>query len=147
MNLRIIGAVSGAAVAAVAGWYTLSALAPQQPGHDGGSIAPGAPIATVSVPESLSGDARIGKRAYDAKCAACHGPNAAGREGTAPPLVHQYYEPNHHGDAAFIRAARAGVRAHHWPFGDMPPVEGLTDADVKAITRYVRELQQANGIF
>jgi hypothetical protein len=29
----------------------------------------------------------------------------------------------------------------------MPPVEGLTDADVKMIARYVRELQKENGIF
>ena len=61
--------------------------------------------------------------------------------------MHRYYEPGHHADETFRRAARFGVRAHHWRFGDMPPVDGLTDADVKAITAYVRELQQANGIF
>jgi hypothetical protein len=28
----------------------------------------------------------------------------------------------------------------------MPPVQGVTDAEVAAIVRYVRELQEANGI-
>jgi hypothetical protein len=28
----------------------------------------------------------------------------------------------------------------------MPPVKGLTQADVKYIARYVRELQRENGI-
>jgi len=39
-----------------------------------------------------------------------------------------------------------GVRAHHWSFGNMPAVEGLTRADVKMIIAYIRELQRANGI-
>ena len=73
--------------------------------------------------------------------------NASGIEGKGPPLVHKYYHPGHHGDAAFFQAARNGVRSHHWRFGDMPPVKGLTDADIKAIVRYVRELQKENGIF
>ena len=150
MNMRILAAMAGAALAAVAGWYILSALAPQPPGQDGadgaGTAAPGAPIVAVSLPETLSEQARIGKRAFEAKCAECHGANAAGREGTAPPLVHRYYEPGHHGDAAFMRAAQAGVRAHHWPFGDMPPVEGVTKTDIDKIVIYVRELQRANGI-
>ena len=48
---------------------------------------------------------------------------------------------------AFVLAARNGVRAHHWPFGNMPPVEQpLTDGELAAIIAYVRELQRANGI-
>ena len=71
----------------------------------------------------------------------------AGQEGIAPPLVHRIYEPSHHGDMAFVLAARNGVRAHHWPFGDMPPVgQPLTDGELAAIIAYVRELQRANGI-
>ncbi len=106
----------------------------------------GAPIVQVVVPEKLSPRAQMGKRAFEAKCAACHGENAAGRNGIAPPFVHRIYEPNHHGDMAFVMAARSGVRAHHWRFGDMPPVKGVTKADVEAIVAYVRELQRANGI-
>ncbi|MCE2483387.1 MAG: cytochrome c [Alphaproteobacteria bacterium] len=109
---------------------------------DGG----GPPIAAVSMPETLSARARAGQRAYDANCASCHGRNAAGQDGVAPPLVHVIYEPGHHGDESFQRAVARGVRAHHWRFGDMPPVEGLTRRDVAGIVAYVRELQHANGI-
>ncbi len=47
---------------------------------------------------------------------------------------------------AFYLAAQNGVRAHHWKFGDMPPQDGLTKADVAGIVTYVRELQRTNGI-
>ncbi len=106
----------------------------------------GLPIASVSLPGTLSAQAELGQKIYEANCAACHGLNAAGQEGIAPPLVHVIYEPGHHGDESFQRAVALGVRAHHWRFGDMPPVEGLSRRDVAAIVAYVRELQQANGI-
>jgi mono/diheme cytochrome c family protein len=111
------------------------------------AVAAGAPLVDVALPAELSAEAQIGARAFEAKCAVCHGENAAGQNGVAPPLVHRIYEPSHHADMAFVMAARNGVRSHHWTFGNMPPVEGLTDADLKAIVRYVRELQEANGIF
>ena len=72
--------------------------------------------------------------------------NAVGQDGVAPPLVHKIYEPSHHGDESFQRAAAVGVRAHHWSFGDMPAVEGITRGDVTMIVAYIRELQRANGI-
>lgn len=106
----------------------------------------GTALAAVAVPDALSDKARIGQRAFEAKCASCHGVNAAGQKGVAPPLVHKIYEPSHHGDMAFVLAAQNGVRSHHWPFGNMPPVEGLTRSDVMNIVAYVRELQRANGI-
>lgn len=107
--------------------------------------SPGAVMAEVTVPE-LVGDEVIGQRVFEAKCVTCHGENAAGQEGVAPPLVHKYYEPSHHGDGAFLIAAKNGVRAHHWRFGNMPPVEGITDAEIKLVIAYVRALQRANGI-
>ncbi|MGC1497218.1 MAG: cytochrome c [Sulfitobacter sp.] len=103
-------------------------------------------IAFVQVPASFSNQEQIGKRAFDATCATCHGANAQGREGIAPPLVHKIYEPNHHGDLSFVLAAQNGVRAHHWRFGNMPAVEGVTKADVLNIVAYVRALQRENGI-
>lgn len=103
-------------------------------------------MAQVILPETLSQNAQIGKTAYDAKCAACHAPNGIGQQGVAPPLIHKIYEPSHHGDESFQRAAAVGVTAHHWKFGNMPPVEGITRAEVKMIVSYIRELQQANGI-
>ena len=110
------------------------------------STGVGPPIASVSVPGTLSARARLGQKTYEANCASCHGRNAAGQEGVAPPLVHIIYEPGHHGDEAFQRAVARGVRSHHWRFGDMAPVEGLTRRDVAGIVTYIRELQRANGI-
>lgn len=103
-------------------------------------------LADVLLPETLSQNAQIGKLAFETTCAACHGANAAGQDGVAPPLVHVIYEPSHHGNESFQRAAAMGVRAHHWPFGDMPAVEGITRGEVTMIVAYIRELQQANGI-
>ncbi len=106
---------------------------------------PGAPLANVVVPP-LTGAAKLGEVAFNENCAACHGKNAAGQQGVAPPLVHQIYRPSHHGDVAFLMAAQNGVRSHHWTFGDMPPVKGVTRDDVVNIVAYIRALQQANGI-
>ena len=103
-------------------------------------------LVQIKIPSELSGLATIGKRVFDKNCAACHGENAVGQDGVAPPLIHKIYEPSHHGDESFQRAVAMGVRAHHWKFGNMPAIEGLTRADVKAITAYVRELQRHNGI-
>jgi cytochrome c len=103
-------------------------------------------LVEVLLPSTLSDSAQIGKRAFEAKCVACHGVNAAGQVGVAPPLVHKIYEPSHHGDESFQRAVSLGVRAHHWRFGNMPAVEGLTRGDVAMVATYIRELQRANGI-
>lgn len=99
----------------------------------------------VKVPQ-LSARARDGKKPFDDNCAACHGINAAGSD-KGPPLVHDIYNPGHHADAAFFAATNRGTPRHHWSFGDMPPQPQVTDDDVTAIVRYVRELQEANGIF
>ncbi len=106
----------------------------------------GAAMVEVRLPAALSDQSILGKRAFDAVCASCHGENAAGQQGIAPPLIHKIYEPSHHADMAFVFAAQRGVKAHHWPFGNMPPVEGLTNADIATIVSYVRELQRENGI-
>nr|WP_306265059.1 cytochrome c [Pararhizobium sp. IMCC3301] len=110
-----------------------------------GSGGTGEALAEVKVPE-LTAAETAGKAVFDNNCAACHGDNAAGKDGFAPPLVHRIYEPNHHADVAFQRAAQLGVRAHHWTFGNMPPVEGVSEEDVSQILTYVRALQRANGI-
>jgi hypothetical protein len=111
------------------------------------SIIDNSAIVSIELPDELSKVAQIGKLAFQSNCLACHGENAVGQKGVAPPLIHKIYEPSHHGDESFQRAVAVGVRAHHWKFGNMPAVEGLTRGDVKAIIAYVRELQEANGIF
>lgn len=139
--------IIAAAAAAIAVVYWLSNGDGDTASSDATKARPnGAPMVQITLPETLSANAEFGKRAFDAKCADCHGANAAGQDGVAPPLVHKIYEPSHHGDAAFLLAAKNGVRAHHWRFGSMPAVEGVTDGDVKMIVAYVRELQRANGI-
>jgi len=103
-------------------------------------------MVAVVIPATFSEQEQIGKRAFETACADCHGANAQGRQGIAPPLVHKIYEPGHHGDGAFILAAQNGVRAHHWRFGDMPPVRGVTKVEVMNIVAYIRALQRENGI-
>ena len=115
-------------------------------GRNDANAKEGAPIVKIEIPSRLSEIAMLGKQAFDIKCASCHAENAVGQHGVAPPLVHKIYEPNHHGDESFQRAVAMGVRAHHWKFGNMPAIEGLTRADVKLIIAYVRELQRHNRI-
>jgi len=88
---------------------------------------------------------QVGETTFNANCAACHGKQAAGTD-HGPPLVHKIYEPHHHGDQAFQLAAANGVRAHHWEFGNMPKIEGVTPGDVDQIVKYVRWLQRQAGI-
>lgn len=146
MTAQRIALAVALAVAVGIAVLALRPLDPPAPASDGTAPMGGA-IVQVALPAGLSEMAQTGKRAFDATCAACHGADAAGVEALGPPLVHKIYEPSHHGDAAFLLAVRNGVRAHHWRFGNMPPQPGLTDAEVTAITAYVRELQRANGIF
>ncbi|CUH98382.1 c-type cytochrome [Leisingera aquaemixtae] len=142
-NLAIAAA---AAVLAAAAFFVYNSAGGNDATAQRSVLEPSAPLTAVQLPPELSETAVIGKLAFDAVCADCHGENAAGRNGMGPPLVHKIYEPSHHGDDAFLLAVRNGVRAHHWDFGSMPAQQGLTDGDVKGITQYVRELQRANGI-
>ena len=126
--------------------YALWPVVPQTAMTENAISMEGGLLANVILPATLSQNAQSGKRGFEATYAACHGVNAAGQDGVAPPLVHKVYEPSHHGDESIQRAASLGVRAHHWPFGNMPAVEGLTRGDIKMIIAYIRELQRANGI-
>ena len=96
--------------------------------------------------QQLSAAASLGKNAFDDTCAQCHGANAAGTD-KGPPLVHVYYNPGHHADGAFFGAVANGVRQHHWRFGNMAPMPQVGADQTRMITGYVRELQEANGIF
>lgn len=63
-----------------------------------------------------------------------------------PPLIHQIYNPGHHSDQSIYNAMRNGVRQHHWPYGDMPKQEGIGFYEASAIVKFIREVQDANGI-
>ncbi len=104
-------------------------------GDDGSST--GDPLA--------GGDPGRGQELFAANCAACHGADAMGTP-SGPPLVHEVYEPSHHGDASFLRAVQQGVQPHHWEFGPMPAIPGLDTGDVADIIAYVRGLQREAGI-
>ncbi|MBY4677577.1 c-type cytochrome [Marinobacterium arenosum] len=94
---------------------------------------------------ALSAQAQQGQRVFNDNCAGCHGVNGAGtRKG--PPLIHAIYNPGHHGNRSFYNAVRNGVRQHHWPYGDMPAQPQVGFADMAALIKFVRELQQQNGI-
>jgi cytochrome c553 len=88
----------------------------------------------------------LGYQKYQQMCTSCHGQWGQGtRQG--PPLMHPFYKPSHHADAAFYRAALNGVKAHHWQFGNMPPVSGVTKQDMDAIVPYIRWLQREKGVY
>ena len=86
-----------------------------------------------------------GKELFEENCATCHGEDLKGTS-AGPPFLNDIYEPGHHPDESFYAAVAGGVRAHHWGFGDMPPVPGLSEQDVTAIIAYVRDEQRAAGI-
>ncbi|GAA4160810.1 c-type cytochrome [Shinella granuli] len=133
-------AIVAVGIAAAATWTHRGGEAPATEAAAGKGV-----MVTVTLPATLSEAAKMGEKAFNAVCAACHGANAAGTE-AGPPLVHEIYEPSHHGDHAFEMAVVNGVRAHHWTFGDMPAQPAMTRADLRNVIAYVREMQRANGI-
>lgn len=101
-----------------------------------------APLVAIDTPEEF----KEGEEKFQGYCSSCHGLQGRGT-GQGPPLVHKIYEPNHHADMAFQRAAALGVRAHHWKFGNMPKIDGVTSEDVTHIIAYIRWLQRQAGIY
>jgi mono/diheme cytochrome c family protein len=112
-------------------------------------IASGTGSATAQqtpVEPKMDGQLMLGKSAFTRFCAECHGPMGQGTD-KGPTFIHRVYHPGHHGDGAFFIAAKKGARQHHWKFGNMKPVKGVTDAQLGKIVKYVRALQKANGLF
>ena len=102
-------------------------------------------MAQVSAESELPTEFKDGETKFNAFCSPCHGAQGTGTA-QGPPLVHKIYEPSHHADFAFQRAAAQGVKAHHWKFGNMPKIEGVTADDVTQIIGYIRWLQRQAGI-
>ncbi len=118
-------ALVGAAIAFWIGQDRESAASPSAPG--------------------LSTAALEGKSVFEKNCGECHGLDAMGTD-KGPPLIHRIYKPGHHSDISFYMAVQNGVKAHHWPFGDMPAQPEVTQDQVAMILRYIRESQLAAGI-
>ena len=128
-NILISAAVGFGALGLI--WWQNSANSASQP-------------VEVKMP-TLDAVALEGQALFAKNCATCHGANGGGT-GQGPPLIHIIYEPNHHGDASFYAAVASGVRQHHWPFGNMPRVNGVTQEQVGKIIAFIRTVQRANGI-
>lgn len=90
-------------------------------------------------------NALTGKTDFHNLCARCHGKAARGTN-QGPPLIHQYYRPDHHADLAFHWAVKKGVTQHHWHFGNMPPIPQASPEQVSNIIAYIRREQRINGI-
>jgi len=86
-----------------------------------------------------------GSALFQQACATCHGADLNGTD-QGPPFLDAIYAPGHHADPAFFLAAKTGARSHHWNFGNMPPIEGLSDEQIAAIVAFVRAEQRAAGI-
>ncbi len=100
---------------------------------------------SIKLPK-MTPELNLGKMNYDALCASCHGKNTAGTD-KGPTFLHKVYHPGHHGDGAFMIAPVRGARAHHWQFGNMPPVKDITEGQVRKIIPYIRAIQKENGLF
>ena len=97
-----------------------------KPPRSGSEQAPSAPD------QGLSETARAGESLFNNDCLQCHGADATGTT-QGPPLIHRYYEPGHHPDASIRSAVLNGVPQHHWSFGNMPPVAGVSVDEVEKI--------------
>ena len=86
-----------------------------------------------------------GRSLYGQACSVCHGQALEGTN-AGPTFLNRIYAPGHHADISFMFAIERGVRAHHWNFGNMAPVEGLSQEQVLAIIAFIREEQRAAGI-
>ncbi len=107
----------------------------------------GAACSTGAGPSSPVDPARLaaGEQAFAMHCAECHGEAASGTD-EGPTLIDDIYRPAHHADGSISLAISRGVPQHHWNFGPMLPVEGVSEEEVNAIIAYVRHLQAEAGI-
>ena len=96
----------------------------------------------VQIPFNLA----RGQVLYEKYCSSCHGMQLDGTD-KGPPLVHAFYKPSHHGDKSFYRAVLQGTKQHHWNFGDMKPVEGMTPKKMDSLLPYIRYYQQQKKLY
>ncbi|MDH3763970.1 MAG: cytochrome c [Gammaproteobacteria bacterium] len=87
-----------------------------------------------------------GQILFEKYCSGCHGLQLDGSD-QGPPLIHPFYKPSHHGDKSFYRAVLQGVRQHHWNFGDMKPVEGMTRGKMDSVVPFIRYYQQQKKLY
>ncbi len=113
----------------------------------GGNSSPRDPMTGQSgfdIPVQDTALVAEGEVLYRASCAACHGIDLRGTA-VGPSQLSVVYQPGHHSNESYISAAFNGVPAHHWEFGDMAPMPGLTQDDMDRIIAYIRENQRIEG--
>lgn len=86
-----------------------------------------------------------GATLYEQSCASCHGSDLRGTD-KGPPHLSEVYASDHHSDDSFRSAITNGAPSHHWDFGDMPPVAGLSAEDVDDILAFVRQQQATHEL-
>lgn len=102
-------------------------------------------VAACGSAEDGSGAApRTGAEVYAASCASCHGEDLRGTD-EGPSQLSIVYEPDHHPDMAYRSAIVNGAAQHHWGFGPMPPIEGLSDTEIDAVIAFIRSEQERLG--
>ncbi|GEM_PF-464764 len=124
-----------ALVAALALVVVVGAVILLRSGNESETVTPPLDPAAVSTGETL----------FRANCAQCHGVDLRGTD-SGPPFLVATYAPNHHGDEAFQSAVANGVPPHHWNFGPMPAISGLSRDEVAQIVTYIRSEQVGAGI-
>jgi len=85
-----------------------------------------------------------GASVYTQNCASCHGTDLRGTD-RGPSQLSIVYEPNHHSDDAYRAAIRNGAPQHHWTFGNMPAIQGITDDEIELVIEFIREQQETFG--
>ncbi len=103
------------------------------------------PTATTAAPAQPTAVSVGGRALFIQTCSVCHGIDLQGTD-QGPPFLNRIYGPGHHSDASFRLAVQRGVISHHWRFGNMPKIEGLTDEQVEEIIKFVRAQQALAGI-
>lgn len=87
-------------------------------------------------------DAEKGGPLFVRFCQSCHGVDARGTE-QGPALAEPIYREKRHADLAFHLAVGQGVKSHHWPYGDMPPVQGISPEQTADVIAWIRRQQKS----
>lgn len=121
MRIRALGVVLGGVLLACAG------------GDGGGRWA-------AFNPGPVPPDLTRGERLYNSYCLSCHGRHGRG-DGLGAPMLDSLFLAPLVPDTAFFVAVRQGANQKYYSFGAMPPLQRVSDAEVRAILGYVRWVQ------
>lgn len=99
----------------------------------------------LSCGSAVAGSAADVKTVWTEKCVKCHGPEGKGDTKMGKKLeVKDYTDPKVQAgftDEAAFKALKTGIKDRGGATR-MKPVEGLSDADLKALVAYVRNLRK-----